>query len=137
MPWFNIVIHSLQEIRKYYYCRPSHHCNMIILNNYDFTEWLYNIWILTFDLYGLLHIVYTQIIWSLVCLKLCTSWFGLWRLTPLSTIFQLYHGGQFLLVQETGELRENRWPVSSHCQTLSQNVVSNTPRQEREANSQL
>ena len=22
-------------------------------------------------------------------------WFGLWRLTPLSTIFQLYRGGPF------------------------------------------
>ena len=23
-------------------------------------------------------------------------WFGLWRLTPLSTIFQLYQGGKFI-----------------------------------------
>jgi len=25
----------------------------------------------------------------------CVFGFGLWRLTPLSTIFQLYHGDQF------------------------------------------
>jgi len=31
----------------------------------------------------------------------------LWRLTSLSTIFQLYRGGQFLLVEETGVPGEN------------------------------
>ena len=32
---------------------------------------------------------------------------GLWCLTSLSTIFQLYRGSQFFLVEETGMLGEN------------------------------
>ena len=32
---------------------------------------------------------------------------------------------------------ENHRPVASHCQTLSHNVVSSTPRHERGSNSQL
>jgi hypothetical protein len=31
------------------------------------------------------------------------------------------------IVEETGVLEENHWPVVSHWQTLSNNVVSSTP----------
>ena len=42
-----------------------------------------------------------------------------------------------LLVEETGVLGENHRPGISHWQTLSHNVVSSTPRHERDLNSQL
>ena len=56
---------------------------------------------------------------------------------PLSTIVQLYFGRQFYLIEETGVPGENHRPVASLWQTLSHNVVSNTPRHERDSNSQL
>ena len=49
---------------------------------------------------------------------------GLWCLTPLSTIFQL-SWLSVLLVEETGD---NHRPATSHWQILSYNVVSSTAR---------
>ena len=40
-----------------------------------------------------------------------------------------------LLAEETLVSRENHQPAASQCQTLSQNVVSSTPRHDRHSNS--
>jgi len=42
-----------------------------------------------------------------------------------------------LLVEETKVLGENHWPVASHWQTLSHNVVYSTCRHEQGSDSQL
>jgi len=42
-----------------------------------------------------------------------------------------------LLVEETRVPGENHRPAARHWQTLSHNVVSSTPRHERDSNTQL
>ena len=62
---------------------------------------------------------------------------GIMMFMPLSTIYQLYRGGQFFLLEkETGVSGENHRPTATHWQTLSYNV-SSAPRHEHDPNSQL
>jgi len=64
-------------------------------------------------------------------------WFGLGLccLMPLSTIFQ-FSCWSVVSLEETRVPGENHWPVASHWQSLSHNVVSSTPGHERGSNSQ-
>ena len=64
-------------------------------------------------------------------------WFSLWGLSATFNNITVISRRSVLLVEETGVHGENHRPVASHCQTLSHNVVSNTPRHEWGSNSQL
>ena len=46
-----------------------------------------------------------------------------WCLTPLLTIFPLYHGDQFYWWRKPEDPEKNHRPVASHRQTSSHNVV--------------
>jgi len=58
-------------------------------------------------------------------------------LTPFATIFQLNRRCQFYWWRKPDYPEENSLPVANHPQILSYNVVSCTPPNGRDSNSQL
>ena len=70
------------------------------------------------------------ILWLLTVLTQVIG-LGIWSLMPLSTIFQLYHAGKFYWWRKPKYL-ENITNLLQATDNLSHNVVSRTPRLERE-----
>ena len=83
------------------------------------------------DVFSYACFIYNAETTFLVCLCFERLWrleLSLWLLAPLSTIFHI----SLLLADETGARWENYQCVASHWQTLSHNVVSSTPRHDRD-----
>jgi hypothetical protein len=64
---------------------------------------------------------------DIICVMYVVLSLGLWCLTPLSTIFQLYRGSRYYRGRKPKYLEF----------FLSNNIVSSTPLQEWDSNSQL
>jgi len=67
--------------------------------------------------------------------EIVLSVYGLWCLTTLCTIFQIYRGVVSCIgVWNRGTRRK---PPTWHWQILSHNVVSSTPRHQRDSTSHI
>jgi hypothetical protein len=75
-------------------------------------------------------------LWFILCRTLY-FWFGLWCLTPHSTIYYRYIVVVSFIGGGNGLPGENHRPVASHGQTLSHNAFSSTHRQEGGSKLQL
>ena len=64
-------------------------------------------------------------------------WFGFMVLNATFNNISAISWRPVLVVEEAGVPGENHRPAASYRQTLSYNVVSSTPRHERNSNSQL
>jgi hypothetical protein len=73
----------------------------------------------------------------LTCRKSIGEWLGVWCLTPLSTIFQLYHDSHLYWWRKPEYPKKTNDLPQVTDKLLSHNVVSSTPRHEWDSNSQL
>jgi hypothetical protein len=64
------------------------------------------------------------------------AWFGFMGFNATFNNISVVSWWSVFLVEETRVPGENHRSVASHRQTLSHNVVSSTPRHERDSNSQ-